>query len=73
MGQGEEGLAQQVRQPGHPNPSPSPSPNQVKKAYLTKCDGDEPLIGDFTVKRESEITGDERTRERLVRVRVRVS
>ena len=43
----------------------SPSPKQVKKAYLTKCDGDEPLIGDFTVKRESEITGDERTRERF--------
>jgi len=37
---------------------------KLRKAYLTKCDGDEPLIGDFTVKRESEITGDERTRER---------
>ena len=39
--------------------------DKVKKAYLTKCDGDEPLIGDFTVKRESEISGDERTRERF--------
>ena len=38
--------------------------DKVKKAYLTKCDGDEPLVGDYTVKRESEITGDERTRER---------
>ena len=36
----------------------------LKQAVLTQANGEQPLVGDYTVRRESQITGDERAKEK---------